>query len=167
MGRKLAGIAAMAALALALLAGCSLAGDSNAIIGSISADLNGSFVLGGTAYHVLVYESTESIDPATPSTVNGLTTVARLDSYFPGSDTDQYWTTNYIIPGVPDGQYYVFVWVDVSGNGLFSQNADAFGFYEASVNWLAIKSQPQAPNVTVPTTGIVDIDVWYGFPPPS
>lgn len=166
MGRKLAGIVVMAVLALALLAGCNVVGgDSAVIIGSISADFDGGIVLGGTEYHVLVYETTESINPAVPSTVMGLTTVARLDSAFPGSGLDQYWTTNYIIPGVPEGQYYVFVWVDVSGNGLFDQGADAFGFYETSVTFLAKKSEPQAPNVTVPSIGYVDVDIWYGFPP--
>ena len=165
MVRKLAGIAVLAVVALALLAGCDVVGGStNAIIGSISADLDGSFVLGGTEYHVLVYEGTESIDPAFPNTVNGLTTVARLDSAFPGLDSEQYWTTNYILADVPAGQYYVFVWLDLNDDTLFNRDDDAFGFYEASVTFEAAETEPFSPNVTVPMTGLVDVDIWYDFP---
>ena len=72
MVRKLAGIAVLAVVALALLAGCDVVGGStNAIIGSISADLDGSFVLGGTEYHVLVYEGTDPSTRLSPTRSTG------------------------------------------------------------------------------------------------
>ena len=94
-----------------------------------------------------------------------MTTVARLDSAFPGLDSEQYWTTNYILADVPAGQYYVFVWLDLNDDTLFNRDDDAFGFYEASVTFEAAETEPFSPNVTVPMTGLVDVDIWYDFPP--
>ena len=151
MARKLAGIAVLAVAALVLLAGCDVVGGStNAIIGSISMDLNASEAWGGLEYHVLVYKGTESVDVGIPSSVNGLTTVARLDGTFPGSMADWYWTTNYILADVPAGQYYLFVWIDWDSSGDFDEDYDACGFYDGSMSGNAIRSEPYSPNVTVP-----------------
>jgi hypothetical protein len=166
MVRKLAGIAALAALALVLLAGCDVAGGStNAIIGSISMDLNASEASGGLDYHVLVYEGTESVNPTIASTVNGLTTVAHLDGTFPGSMGDWYWTTNYVLANVPAGQYYLFVWIDWDSSGDFDEDLDACGFYDGNMSGNAIRSEPWSPNITVPAAGLLDIDVLCGFKP--
>lgn len=175
MGRRIAGIAAMAALALVLLAGCDVVGDgTNAIIGSIFIypdDLlapEDSEVWGGAEYHVLVYDESETVDPLVASTVNGLTTVANLNGTFPGSSSYWYRTTNYFFPDVPNGQYYVFVWIDVDDSGDFYYESDAYGFYDTmgTLSGYAILEEPYSPNVVVPTTGFIDLDVWCQYPPP-
>jgi len=165
MVRKLAGIAVLAVLALALLAGCNMASGTNAIIGSISMDLNASEAWGGLEYHVLVYEGTESVNPSIPSTVNGLTTVAHLVGTFPGSMANWYWTTNYILADVPAGQYYLFVWIDWDSSGTFDEDFDACGFYDGNMSGNAIRTEPDSPNVVVPAAGLLDIDVLCGFQP--
>jgi hypothetical protein len=175
MGRKLAGIVVIAVLALALLAGCNVVGgDTNAIIGSIFIypdDLlapEDSEIWGGAEYHVMVYDESETVDPFDSSTVNTLTTVARLDSTFPGSAGYWYRTTNYFISDLPDGQYYVFVWIDVDDSGDFDIGSDAYGFYDTmgTFSGYAVLDEPYSPNVVVPETGIIDIDVWCQYPPP-
>jgi hypothetical protein len=165
MGRKLAGIAVLAALALALLAGCNMVGEQwNAIIGSIFLDPATEQMWGGAEFHVLVYEATESVNPSDASTVNELLTVARLDDTFPGTMVDWYWATNYLITDVPAGEYFVFVWIDRDDNGEFLQGDDAFGFYDANASGTAILEEPVSPNVVVPATGFLDIDVGCGYP---
>ena len=172
MVRKFAGIAVLAVAALALLAGCNMVSGTNAIIGSISMDLNASEAWGGLEYHVLVYEHIEyadpdipTIDPGVPSTVNGLTPVAHLEGTFPGSMGDWYWTTNYILADVPAGQYYLFVWIDWDSSGTFDEDFDACGFYDGNMSGNAIRTEPDSPNVVVPAAGLLDIDVLCGFQP--
>jgi hypothetical protein len=175
MVRTLVRLVGLAAIALGLFAGCTMVPEQgNAIIGSIFIDSSLGWVYGDTEYHVLVYDSTQSIDPADELTVNDLSTVAHLHGTFPGAVADWYFTTNFVITDVPAGEYFVFVWIDLDDDGEYTADVDALGFYDYDTTsyWTRIKLEPVSPNVVVPAIGVVDIDVWCGEladppPPPS
>ena len=165
MGRKLAHIVALAALALLVLAGCNVYNlQLDAIIGSIYVGTSSGPVWGGTEFHVLLYASPDTIDPSIPASVNGLTTIARLDGTFPGSPSDSYLTVTYTITDVPAGEYFLFVWIDNNGDETYDPVDDSFGFYDAPSSFDYVFTEPLSPNVVVPVNGILDIDVWVGNP---
>lgn len=171
MARKLVKIALLAVLALGLFAGCTIMGEQgNAIIGSIFIDDSMTVLYGGTEYHVLVYDLPESVDPTSTFSVEDLNTVARFDGILPGTVSDLYFTINYVITGVPVGEYFVFVWIEEGIDGEYTPYEDAMGFYDydRGLHWTSIPIEPTSPNVVVPAIGVVDVDVWIGeLPPPE
>jgi hypothetical protein len=170
MVRKLLSLAALALLALALLAGCDqLTGvEAAAIIGSINIDPNSEATFGGAGFHVLICDEDTVVDPYTLGSVDAVIPVVKLDGTFPGTG-GTIWTTNYTITDVPAGTYFAFVWVDNNSNGTFERAAgDYFGFYDANAGGNALWWQPgDMPNIVVPATGLLDIDIWCGYQPPS
>jgi hypothetical protein len=116
---------------------------------------------GGTVYHVILYEAGPTVDPTEPSTVNNVTPVAEAVGTFPGTEDDWYLTTSYIMADVPAGTYYAFVWIDDDSDGSFAlSDGGYFGFYDRYFVGTALWEEPYSPNVVVPETGIVDIDIW-------
>lgn len=169
MRRKLVVMAAVVVLVVAALAGCPTYEtyntynlDMDAIVGSIYVGTSAGPIWGGTPFHVLLYKPPASIDPAAAGTVNGLTTVAKLDGVFPGTGTDSYLTTTYTLADVPAGEYFMFVWVDQDASGTFDQDSDLFGFYDAPFDFDFVWTEPASPNVIVGETGLLDLDVWVG-----
>jgi hypothetical protein len=162
--RKMLPFALLALLALGLLAACDQLPsiEAAAIIGSINLDPNDEEgTHGGTVYHVLVYEAGTDVDPDFPATVNELVPVAETEGTFPGTESDWYFTINYVITDVPAGTYYALVWIDYDNSGDFDLgDGDYFGFYERNSDGTALWEQPYSPNVVVPETGLLDIDIW-------
>ena len=138
----------------------------DAIIGSIFIGATEGTVWGGTEFHVLLYEQdvpgVPVIEPDIASTVNDLIPVRRLDGEFPGTASDAYLTTNYMITDTPPGEYFLFVWIDADASGTYDPNYDLLGFYDAMADFNFVWSEPPSPNVVVPPTGLLDIDVWVG-----
>jgi hypothetical protein len=159
--QKSAGIAVMAVAALALLGGCRVPA---AIVGHVYRDRGYGPIPGGTSFHVLVYASSESIIAGEPASVNDLSTVAHLDGVFPGTSIDSCWAVDYLISSVPPGDYFVFAWIDLNGNGSFHSFDDPLGFYDADAIGTTAWEEPVSPNVAVPEAGYLDIDIWCGGP---
>jgi hypothetical protein len=161
MVRKLLSLAARAILAFALLTSCDQPQQA-IIFGSIFTDF---YVSGGTDFQVLVLSSSTTLDPTTAGSVESVLTVARYNSSYPGDIGDWYTTTNYLITDMPEGTYYVFAWIDLSGDGTFDSGDDLYGFYDGT--WWST-SQPPDANVVVPAVGAADIDVYlYNLIPPA
>ncbi len=171
MVRKLLSLATLAILAFGLLSSCDqLPGvEAAAIIGSIFIASDTEAIYGGAEFHVLILAGNADADPYTLGSIDAITPVARIDGTFPGTTSDWMWTTNYIITDVPAGTYYALVWIDQDDSGDFDRSqGDFYGIYDANAAGNAIWTQPSSPNVVVPATGILDIDIWCGYqPPPS
>jgi hypothetical protein len=164
MMRKLLPLAALVLLAFAFLAGCDQPGvEVAAIIGSINIDPLSTSIFGGAEFHVLLCDPDTVIDPSVPGAVDALTPVASVDGTFPGTASTYYQTTNYQITSVPAGTYFAFVWIDGDEDGAFDYTVDYYGFYDANASGSALWSQPGAPNIVVPETGLLDIDIWCGI----
>ncbi len=162
---KLLPMAALVLLALAVLAGCTPGIEMAAIIGSINIDhldLEGTH--GGTEYHVWLYEAGTVVDPTVPGSVDAVTPVAEASGTFPGTMSDWYFTINYTITDVPAGTYFALVWIDYDNSGTFNLgDGDYFGFYDRNADGSAIWAQPMDPNIVVPATGLLDIDIWCKY----
>jgi hypothetical protein len=171
MARKLLSLATLVILAFGLLSSCDqLPGvEAAAIIGSIFIAPDTVAISGGAEFHVLICAGNANANPYTLGSIDAITPVARIDGTFPGTTSDWMWTTNYTITDVPAGTYYALVWIDQDDSGDFDGSlGDFYGIYDANAAGDAIWTQPSSPNVVVPTTGILDIDIWCGYqPPPS
>jgi uncharacterized protein Usg len=165
MVRKLLSLASLVILAFGLLSSCDqLPGvEAAAIIGSINIDPAVESTCGGTEFHVLLCSSGTTVDPTMPGSVEAVTPVAKVDGAFPGTISDWYYTINCIIADVPAGTYFAFVWIDYDLSDTFDLTQDYFGFYDANATGSAIMTQPSSPNIVVPATGLLDIDIWCRY----
>ena len=150
----------MAAATLALLSSCSLlGGDSSGIIGNIFIHSNSLSVVGGTPFHVRLYSEGTVMDPYYDlADYTNATPVASFDGVFPGTGSDDFSTTNFQLENVPEGVYFLFVWVDLDENGTFDFSDD-FGFFN---NPNEISYYQPAANIIVPAQGVVNVEVWVG-----
>jgi uncharacterized protein Usg len=166
MLKKLLPLVVLTLLAFMLLSGCEQPGAAMAvIIGSINIDPD--IVLeathGGTEYHVLLYTSGTIVDPDILGSVEAVEPAAEVAGLFPGTISDWYFTINYMITDVPAGAYFALVWIDYDLTGTFDPINDYFGFYDANASGTTIWTQPTTPNVIVPATGIIDVDIWCRY----
>jgi len=152
-------LAVLVVVTFGFLVGCDQlnAVTGSQIIGSVVSTL---WVQGGVPYHVVLYAAGTFMDPY--SDYATAPQAASVEGTFPGSTTDTSDTVNYQFDNVPAGEYSLFAWVDVDGNGLFDSNYDLFGFYFGNPSVINT-AQPLAPNVLVPEKSIVDVDVWVDY----
>lgn len=151
-------LAAVAAAAVTLLAGCDLLGRSTGtvVVGSLLPFYDS--VPGGTEFHVVFYGSSTAMDAY--QDYDSAPQAAAFTGVFPGSASDLLDTVNFQFADVPAGVYSAFAWVDLDGSGSFDPYQDLWGFYTNPRNNTEI--QPPA-NVAVPEAGIVDLDIWVGY----
>ena len=107
MVKRVRPLVALVLLAFALLAGCEqFPGVEGAvIIGSINIDPMSEAMFGGAEFHVLLFASGTDVNPYTAGAVDAVVPVASCDGVFPGTSAIYYWTTNYTITDVPEGEY--------------------------------------------------------------
>ncbi len=143
-----------------ILVGCAAVEKTvgSQVIGSIVAWYG--TVPGGSGYHIVFYAAGTTMDPY--ADYDTVPQAVSLVGAFPGSPTDSYDSITYQFGEIPAGEYTVFTWVDSNADGLFSPNNDLFGFYFGDPNNSNL-TQPAAPNVIVPETGLVDLDLMVGY----
>lgn len=148
--------AVLAVAALGTLVGCDLFENPTMIIGSINVNMSNP-VAAGTAYHIVLYSETTTMDPtADYATAERAEEVAGA---FPDTGSEATFDTiNYVMSDVPSGVYSMFVWVDSDDSGEFESGQDLHGFYYGDPS--AYNLDQPAANIVVPDEGIVDIDVW-------
>jgi len=152
-----------AAAAMLGLAGCDLlgGGQGSLVIGNIY--LYGE-VPGGTPFTVVFYGEATRLDAATQ--YDTAPRAAVIEGVFPGGVNDQLDVVNFQARGIPAGLYTVMVWLDDDADGVFEPLDPAFEDYSFySGGWLSNPQIQPPPNVIVPETGFVDIDVFVGQPP--
>lgn len=145
---------------IAALAGCPLC--PAMLVGSLGLDSSGpGTVWGGTEYHVLLFAEGAAVnldDLSNPAPVESMT------GTLPGGPGAAYTSINYVLAHVPAGEYFLLAWVDSNGIPGFNRWADYFGFYDwdpgafPSFNSM----QPMYPNVNIPLSGVVDVDLVLG-----
>jgi hypothetical protein len=152
-------LAAVAAAAVTLLAGCDLLGRSTGavVVGSLLPVY--TQVPGATAYHVVFYDSATVMDAWADYDL--APQAASFSGVFPGDASVLLDTVNFQSADIPAGVYSVFAWIDFDGSGSFDPYQDLWGFYYGNPGGNTL-IQPPA-NVLVPETGIVDLDIWAGY----
>jgi len=132
------------------------------LIGSLGLDSSGpGSVPGGTQYHVLLFAPTAVVDL---DDLSDPAPVATMTGTLPGGPGAAYTSINYMLADVPEGDYFLLAWVDSNGSAGFDHNGDYFGFYD----WIPgafptfNNNQPGYPNVNIPSSGVVDVDLVLG-----
>lgn len=152
-------LAAVAAAAVTLLAGCDLLGGSTGtvVVGSLLPVY--AQIPGGTAYQVVFYESSTVMDAY--QDYSSAPQAAAFSGVFPGDASVLLDSVNFQLADVPAGVYSVFAWIDFDGSGSFDPYQDLWGFYYGNPGGNTL-IQPPA-NVVIPEAGIVDLDIWAGY----
>jgi hypothetical protein len=151
------------AVAVLALAGCPLT--PAMLIGSLGlGDSGPGTVWGGTEYHVLLFAEGMVVnldDLSDPAPVESMT------GTLPGGPGAEYTSINYLLTHVPEGAYFLLAWVDSNGTPGFNRYQDYYGFFDCDPGALPsfVGAQPIYPNVNIPRSGVVDVDLVLGVNP--
>lgn len=151
--------AVLAVLVILALGGCDLIGGPSGPIAMGNLFVPYNVIPGGTAFHVVFYGPGTSMDPR--QNYGSAPQAASLRGVFAGDSGSLTNTVNFLSMDIPAGLYSVFAWIDFDGSGSFEAGQDLWGFYYGNPGG---NTQIQPPaNVVIPETGIVDLDLWFGY----